>query len=180
MLKKITGFFGTLITAILIAGAALFLFGGIASSLEVRCQLQEDQSYTCEGRDVILGIRFSKVNAEQVNRLERDFSCGGSGTKRSCSERAYFITADGNRIRLSNIYISTDQVPEMVDTLNSLMAEKSTPIDKVFPPSTFISIITISIGSCLLILFLFISVMLLFGKNVKDIETHAIDLRQKN
>lgn len=180
MLKKITGFFGLFIITILIAGTILFLFGGIASSLEVRCQLQEDQSYTCEARDVILGIRFSKVNAEQVSRLESDFSCGGSGTKRSCSERAHFITADGDRIRLSNIYTSTDQVPKMMGTLNSLMAEKSTPIEMTFPPSTFTSVVMISVGSCIFILLIFVAFIMLFGKDAKDLESNAIDLRKKN
>ena len=179
MLKKITTLFKGFILVLFIA-AILFIVGGIASSLGVRCDLQENQYYTCQAHDILLGITLSEVTAGQVYGLDYDFDCGGSGTKRSCSDRANFITADGDRIRLSNLYISTDQVPKMVDTLNSLMAKKSTPINMVFPPTTFTSIVTISIISCVLILFTFTTLLFLFGKDAKDLESHAIDLRKKS
>lgn len=180
MLKKIFNLFTVSIITLLIGGAVLFLLGGIASSLKVHCDLQEDQFYTCQTRDTILGIPFSEVNAERVTAVEHELKCSGGGTTKRCSDRADFVTADGGRIRLSDIYIDVDQVPKMADTLNSLMAEKSTPIDLTFPPSTFTSVVTISMGSCLLIVFIFIAFIFLFGKDAKDLESRAIDLRKKN
>lgn len=180
MIKKIVKFIGTFVIVLLAGGAVLFLFGGVASSLKVRCDLQEDQSYACQSRDAILGIPFTEVNAERVYAVEHELKCKGGGTTRGCNDRAYFITADGGRILLSGMYIDADQVPKMTDALNSLMAEKSTPIEATFPPSTFASVVTISVGSCLFILFLFIAFMTLFGKDAKDLESRAIDLRRKN
>ncbi|GMV32473.1 MAG: hypothetical protein DYG85_05105 [Chloroflexi bacterium CFX1] len=178
MFKKIVKFIATFIIVFFIGGAALFLLGGVASSLKVRCKLQGDQLYTCQSHDAILGIPFTTVRADRVSAVEHELKCEGGGTTKRCSDRAYFITADGGRILVSGIYIDTDQVPKMADALNSLMAEKTTPIDAAFSPSTFASVVTLSVCSCLFILFIFIAFITLFGKDAKDLESRAIDLRR--
>lgn len=166
MLKKILSGIG-----MMMIGAFTFLFlNAFNSSLAVRCDLQNDQLYTCRSSSIILGITLLEVNAEQVNDIERDLTCKGAGPNRGCSAHAEFKTTTGDSIILSKLYTDPDQVQKMVDELKSLMADKVTSIDIVFPPSTFTSVVLNTIGGCVFILFLFIGLIFIFGKDAKDLK----------
>lgn len=180
MLKKIAASLKVVFIAVLVAGGIIATGAFSMTSLEVICDLQDDQSYTCRSHDTLFGWALSEVNAEQVSGIEQDLTCGGAGKNKGCSAHAEFLTTTGDRIILSRLYTNTDQVEKAVNALESLMTSKSTPIDMTFPPSTFVSVAMISFGSCVFILLIFVAFIMLFGKDVKDIESNAIDLRKKN
>lgn len=166
MLKKILSGIG-----MMMIGAFTFLFlNAFNSSLAVRCDLQNDQLYTCRSSSIILGITLLEVNAEQVNDIERDLTCKGAGPNRGCSAHAEFITATGETITLSKLYTDPGQVQKMVNELKPLMADKATSIDIVFSPSTFMSVVLNTIGGCVFILFLLIGLIFMFGKDAKDLK----------
>jgi len=156
------------------------LFGRLVSSLAVRCDLQNDQVYTCQARDTLFGVAISEVSAEQVYDIESELTCKGAGPNKGCSAHAEFNTATGETIILSALYTNPDQVQKAVNALKPLMADKATPIDMVFPPSTFTSIVMYSVISCLFFLFVLIALFFLFGKDPKDLKARTIDLRRKN
>ena len=180
MLKKITASLKVVLIAVLVAGGIIAMGVLFMTSLEVRCDLQDNQSYTCQSRDTYLGLSFSEVNAEQVSSIEEDLTCGGAGKNKGCSAHAEFLTTAGERVILSRRYTNPDLVGKAVNALTPLMASKSTPIEMTFPPSSFVSVIMISVGSCIFILLMFIAFLMLFGKDGKDLESSAIDLRKKN
>lgn len=174
MRKKIAIIF----IGIVVVVVMFFSFGGLVSSLAVYCKLDGNQLYTCQARDTLFGVSLSEAHAEQVNNIERELTCKGAGPNKGCSAHAEFKTAPGETIILSALYTNPDQVEKAVDTLKLLMADKATTIDVVFPPSRFTSIVLISVVSCLSILFVLVAIVFLFGKDPKDLESHAIDLRR--
>lgn len=180
MPRKIAASIRVVMIAVLVAVGTLAIAAFTMTSLEVHCDLQEDQFYTCQSRDTLLGVTLSEVNAEQVYAIERDLTCTGSGRNRGCSARAEFKTATGDLISLSKMYTDPDQVQKAVGDLTPLLSGKSTPIDMTFPPSTFVSVVIISVASCVFILLLFVALIMLFGKDVNELQPRAIDLRKKN
>ena len=180
MLKKIAASLKVVFIALLVGGGIIVMGAMSMTSLEVNCDLQADQSYTCQSRDTYLGLSFSEVTAEQVSGIEEDLTCGGAGKNKGCSAHAEFLTTTGERVILSRRYTDPDQVRKAVNALTPLMAAKSTPIEMTFPPSSLVSVIMISVGSCIFILLIFVAFIMLFGKDVKDLEANAIDLRKKN
>lgn len=180
MSKKLAASAKVFFIAVIIAAGMFAIAAMIMTSLEVNCELQDDLFYTCQARDTLFDITLSEMNADQVYAIERDLTCSGSGNKRGCSARAEFINTSGDRIALSRMYTDPDQVQKAVNALDPLMASKSSPIDMTFPPSTFVSIILISVGSCIVLLLLLVAVLMLFGKDSKEIEVQAIDLKKKN
>lgn len=166
MIKKILSAIGM----IMIGALTLLFLNAFNSSLAVRCDLQNDQLYTCQSNSVVLGITFLEVNAEQVNDIARDLTCKGAGPNKGCSAHAEFITATGETITLSKLYTDSGQVQKMVDELKPLMADKATSIDIVFSPSTFMSVVLNTIGGCVFMLFLLIGLIFIFGKDAKDLK----------
>lgn len=180
MLKKIAAFFKVIWIGVLVAGGVLATAALTMTSLEVHCELQDYQLYTCQSRDTLLGWTLTESNATQVYGIERDLTCGGAGKNKGCSAHAEFKTSTADRVVLSRRYTDPDQVQKAVNVLEPLMTSKSTPIDMVFPPSTFVSVIMISVGSCIFIILLFVAIIQLFGKEVNDPQALVIDLRKKN
>lgn len=180
MSKKLAASAKVFFIAVIIGVMMFAFFAPSLTSLEVHCDLQADQFYTCQSRDTFLGQTLKEVNATQVNGIESDLNCKGSGPNRGCSARAEFKTAAGDLIALSRMYTDPSQVQKVVNALDPLMASKSSPIDMTFSPSTFVSVILISAGSCVVIFLLLVAILMLFGKEAKDTEAHAIDLRKKN
>jgi hypothetical protein len=180
MSKKLAASAKVFFIAVITAVGMFAIFAPSLTSLEIYCDLQEDQFYTCQSSDTLLGQTLKKVNATQVYEIELDLTCKGSGNTRGCSAHAEFISATGDRIIVSSRYTDPSQVQKVVNALDPLMASKSTPIDMTFPPSTFVSVIMISIGSCVVILLLLVAVLMLFGKEVKQLEEPpATDLGNK-
>ena len=180
MLKKIASFFKFIFVIALLAGGAMLTASLTMISLEVHCDLQDEQVYTCQSRDMLFGWTLSEVTADQVYGIERDLTCKGSGPNKGCSARAEFKTSSADRIVLSRRYNNPDQVQKVVNALGPLMEGKSTPIDMVFPPSTFVSVVMITIGACMFVLLLFVVAIQIFGKTVGDPNARVIDLRRKN
>ncbi|MCC7119525.1 MAG: hypothetical protein IT310_13455 [Anaerolineales bacterium] len=179
MLKKIVKLAGTLLSMVITLIVMTALFASLLTSLEVQCELQADQSYTCESRDVFFGWTLAEVHATQVYDIERNLDCRGAGPKKGCSAHAEFLTTTGDRIVLSRTYTESDQVQKAVNALKPLMADKSTPIEMTFPPMTFTLVIAIGSVSCVAVIFLLVAVIMVFGKDPKDLEARALDLRQR-
>jgi hypothetical protein len=180
LLKKIAASLKVVLIALLVGGGTIVSGVMSMTSLEVSCDLQDDQSYSCQSRDTYLDWTFSEVNAEQVSSIEEDLTCGGAGKNKGCSAHAEFLTTTGDRVILSRRYTDPDQVRKAVNTLTPLLAGKSTPIEMTFPPSSLVSVIMISVGSCIFLLLIFVAFIMLFGKDVNDPESNVIDLRKKN
>ncbi|MBV6399954.1 MAG: hypothetical protein CNIPEHKO_00235 [Anaerolineales bacterium] len=170
----------SILIGIVVMVVVFLSLGLLVSSLAVRCDLQNDQVYTCQARDTLFGVTIREVSAEQVYDISRELTCKGAGPNKGCSAHAEFNTATGETIILSTLYTNPDQVQKAVNALKPLMADKSTPIDIVFPPSTFTSVVIFSVVSCLFILFVLIALIFLFGKDPKDLKARTIDLRRKN
>ena len=175
MKKKISNFFKIILIVLLVVAVIIATGAITVSSLAVHCDLQEDQFYTCQSRDIVFGLTLSKVTATQVFRIDSETHCS-SGSKRGCSTRAWFETASGEEITLSRVYTNNAQVSKVVNALSPLMENKSTPIDMVFPPAPLVLVIM----SCATLFFIailgFVALIFLFGKDPKDIEAGAIHL----
>lgn len=166
MFKKILSGIGLIAIGII----TMLVLKAFNTSLGVRCDLQSNQSYTCQARDTVFGITLITVNAEKVNDIEQDLTCKGAGPNRGCSAHAEFKTITRETIILSRLYTDPNEVQKAVNELKPLMVDKVTSIDIVFPPSSFTSIVFTSIGLCVFILFLFIGLIFMFGKDVKDLK----------
>jgi hypothetical protein len=130
MSKKIIFF---IIGASFACFVGLLTFGigaSFSTSLDVTCELQDDETYTCQARDTLLTLAVSKKQAEHVVGLEKHLKCSGTGSRKGCSHISEFITASGERIKLSSLFTTSEsQVTELVNTINGLMNIQSTPIN---------------------------------------------------
>jgi hypothetical protein len=162
---KKTLFFIRDVLLALVIGAMTFGFGGVFStSLNVTCDLQNDETYTCQARDTLLEWAVTEKQAEHVIGMEQHLKCSGSGSKRGCSYISDFVTTTGEKIQLSHLFTSSkSQVTEAVDTINGLMAEKSTPINYTSGFSPWLAF-DLCLSSFMVIMFLLRAFMGLFEK----------------
>lgn len=106
---------------------ALYMF---SSSLHVSCELQVDETYTCEARDEIFGWGPIKVQADHVIGIEWELKCKANNTKGGCAHVSQFQTKTGEKVKLSNFFTSEkEKVEELVQAIESLMKEKSPSIE---------------------------------------------------
>lgn len=154
MLSKFTAFLKDLLLIPVVFGAIALFGQSLITTERVTCELQEDQFYNCTAQDLIFGIRISERTAEKVNSIGYDLKCSESSDGRSCTAFASFKTEDGAAIQVSKRYKDPDQVRKMTETLNSLINEKSNPINITFPPSLFAMILAglFAVGSSFFII----------------------------
>lgn len=175
MKKKISKVFKIILIVLLVAAGIIATGAMTVGSLAVRCDLQEDQFYTCQSRDILFGLTFSEVNATQVFGIDIETNCSNK-SERGCSSRAKFKTATGEEISLSRVYTDKVQVSKVLNELSPLMENKYTPIDMVFPPRPFTLVIMISATLFFTVILGIAALIFLFGKDPKDIEAGAIHL----
>lgn len=180
MRKKITASLQVFMIAALVAVGTIAMGSLFMVSLEVHCELQDDQSYICQARNTYLGWTLSEVNASQVYDVDQDLTCSGSGNKKGCSAHAEFLTTPGERVVVSRRYTDPSEVQKVVNALKPLMTGKSTLIDMVFPPSTFVSVTIISVASCIVILLLLTAIVMLFGKDGSELQPRVVDPVKKD
>jgi hypothetical protein len=128
--RKIIVLIGDVLIA-LIAGVLIFGFAGsFSTSLNVTCDLQNDGTYICQARDILLNWAVSEKRAEHVASLEQRLKCSGSGNNKGCSHISEFVTITGERIQLSRLFTASEsRVTKLVKTINDMMQTKSTPIN---------------------------------------------------
>lgn len=145
-------------------GLLTFGIGAVFStSLEVTCELQNDDTYICHERDTLFNLTVSKKQAEHVVGLEKHLKCSGTGSKKGCSYISEFTTTSGERIKLSSLFTTSEsQVTELVNTINGLMNTKSTPINYTAASPWFIYVAGLS--AFMFITFFFQSFSSLFQK----------------
>ncbi len=157
MSQKIIGFIQDIGFAFLMAFLLLY-FLVTDASLHVTCELQADNTYTCDIRDVLLGWDISNTHVEQVVGIEGVSDCSGN-TKASegCSYTAHFQTTTGEKVRLGKFFNAVPKVSkELVTTIDNLMIKNTPVIDHTASQSVLFSLTLFSCITPLMILRAFI------------------------
>lgn len=129
MQNKIVGFVRDMAFSLIMIA---FSFGWLytTSSLHVICELQSNETYSCVAQHEIFGWGPIKTKANNVTDIEWDLKCSGTASNRGCAYVSHFQTTTGEEVKLSNNFTSDkDKVDELVQTIKSLMQEKSPLID---------------------------------------------------
>jgi hypothetical protein len=139
MQNKIVPFVRDMAFSLFMIAFGFGMFYWSSASLHVTCELQSDETYTCIARDEIFGWGPIKVQADNVVSIEWELKCKNNNTG-GCAFVSQFITTTGEKVKLSNFFTaSQDKVEELVQTINSLMKEKSPTIDYTGKQSMLLS-----------------------------------------
>src|SRR5262245_19598190 len=115
MLAKLLTYF-----AILIGSACFFLVFALIflNGTEIRCEQQADEAFTCTTQTLLLG-RFPVFGREVTDIVDVDIF--DDGCFESCSYRAEFITSNGERVAVNEVYTDYNPVQKRVAELKSLL-----------------------------------------------------------
>lgn len=128
-MRKIAVFIGDILLALLVGLASLGFSLPFSTSLALHCELQSDNTYTCQISENVLGYKFSEATYENVTSTNRNLDCSGTGSSRGCSATGEFHTSNGKRIIFTGNFTDPDRVQDLVTEVDGAMAAGSTPID---------------------------------------------------
>jgi hypothetical protein len=119
--------------AILFGSACFFLFFGLLflNGTEIACTRQADGTFTCHLQTLLLG-RFP-IFGREVTDIE-DVDIFDDGCFEGCSYRAEFITSDGGRVAVNEVYTDHNPVLKRVTDLKSLMQSGQSSFEYVIEP----------------------------------------------
>jgi hypothetical protein len=110
-----------------------------SSPLHVMCELQNDETYSCIAQHELFGLSPIKAQADKVVSIEWELKCKNNNTG-GCAFVSQFITTKGEKVKLSNFFTANqDKVEELVQSIDSLMKEKSPTIDYTGTQSMLLS-----------------------------------------
>jgi len=130
MANKAVGFVRDMAFSLFMIVFGVVMLYWFSSSLHITCELQGDETYTCEARDEIFGWGPIKTQANNVVGIEWELKCKANNNKGGCAYVSQFQTTTGEKVKLSNLFTTNEEkVEELVQTVESLMKEKSPSID---------------------------------------------------
>jgi hypothetical protein len=161
MLKKIGVFVWDVLLALVIGAVSIAFNLPFSTSLELHCELEPDNTYTCLVRETVLNYTLSESQYKNVISTFRDLNCSGSGSKRGCSANGEFHTSTGEKLVFTRSYTDSTRVQQLVNEVDGAMAAGTTPIDfsgKRYP------IIGICLAAFMTPLFLLVAILKIFPR----------------
>ena len=106
--------------AILFGSACFFLLFAFIflNATVIACERQADETFTCNLQTLVLG-RFPAFGREVTDIV--DVGIFDDGCFEGCSYRAEFITSNGGRVAVTEVYTDHNPVTQRVNDLKSLL-----------------------------------------------------------
>ena len=178
MVKRILVFVLNIVGALLIGAVTLAFSLSFTLKMEYMCALDDNNSYTCQTRDMLLG-KYPIFENKYENVV--DISFDSSKCNKGCTWRAEFTLASGEIVPLRGYYTNNENIPSITHEISQKMAAREAEISYI--PKEGSAFWAIAFTTCMTGVFLFVAIIKLIFGNKRNLDENrepvVIDLRLK-